>query len=67
MKNTYASETPTTDGEWVYVRFGELGLYTFDMDGNEVWRLEIPDKQTRSRLGVRVVAGAARRQADHRV
>ena len=51
MKNTYASETPTTDGERVYVRFGELGLYTFDMDGNEVWRLEIPDRQTRSDWG----------------
>ncbi|MCH7747870.1 MAG: PQQ-binding-like beta-propeller repeat protein [Acidobacteria bacterium] len=51
MKNTYASETPTTDGERVYVRFGELGLYTFDMDGNEVWSLEIPDRQTRSDWG----------------
>ena len=51
MKNSYASETPTTDGERVYVRFGELGLYTFDMDGNEVWRLEIPDRQTRSDWG----------------
>jgi len=29
------------------VRFGELGLCTFDMDGNEVWSLEIPDRQTR--------------------
>ena len=51
MKNSYASETPATDGERVYVRFGELGLYTFDMDGNEVWRLEIPDRQTRSDWG----------------
>ena len=51
MKNTYASETPTTDGERVYVRFGELGLYSFDMDGNPVWSLEIPDKQTRSAWG----------------
>ena len=51
MKNTYASETPTTDGERVYVRFGELGLYTFDMDGNQVWSLEIPDRQTRSDWG----------------
>ena len=51
MKNTYASETPTTDGERVYVRFGDLGLYTFDMDGTEVWRVEIPDKRTRSEWG----------------
>ena len=51
MKNTYASETPTTDGEHVYVRFGDLGLYAFDMEGNEVWRLLIPDRQTRSAWG----------------
>lgn len=51
MKNTYASETPTTDGERVYVRFGDLGLYTFDMDGRELWRVEIPDKRTRSEWG----------------
>ena len=51
MKNTYASETPTTDGEHVYVRFGDLGLYAFDMEGNEVWRLRIPDRQTRSAWG----------------
>ena len=51
MKNTYASETPTTDGERVYVRFGDLGLYTFDTDGGEIWRREIPDKPTRSEWG----------------
>jgi outer membrane protein assembly factor BamB len=51
MKNTYASETPTTDGERVYVRFGELGLYAFDMEGNEVWTLPVPDRETRSDWG----------------
>ena len=51
MKNTYASETPTTDGERVYVRFGELGVYAFDMDGTEVWRVPIPFQQTRSDWG----------------
>ena len=51
MKNTYASETPTTDGERVYVRFGELGLYAFDMDGGEVWHVPIPFKQTKSDWG----------------
>ena len=31
QKNTYASETPTTDGDLVYVRFGDLGgLDSFD-------------------------------------
>jgi outer membrane protein assembly factor BamB len=35
--NTYASETPVTDGERVYVYFGALGLYCFDIEGNPVW------------------------------
>ena len=51
MKNTYASETPATDGEHVYVRFGDLGLYAFDMEGNEAWRKVIPDRRTRSAWG----------------
>ena len=33
-KNTYASETPVTDGERIYVYFGGIGLYAFDMNGN---------------------------------
>ena len=36
-KNSFASETPVTDGEYVYVYFGHLGLYAFDFDGNPVW------------------------------
>ena len=51
MKNTYASETPATDGERVYVRFGDLGLYAFDVEGAEVWRVLIPDRRTRSAWG----------------
>ena len=51
QKNTYASETPTTDGELVYVRFGELGIFAFDMSGNEVWRQLIPHKKTMSDWG----------------
>jgi outer membrane protein assembly factor BamB len=37
LKNTYASETPVTDGERVYAYFGNLGLFVFDMDGKPVW------------------------------
>jgi len=51
QKNSYASETPTTDGERVYARFGDLGLFAFDMEGNEVWSVSIPFKQTRSDWG----------------
>lgn len=37
LKNTYASETPVTDGERVYAYFGNLGLFVFDMEGKPVW------------------------------
>jgi len=36
-KNSYASETPATDGERVFACFGNVGLFCFDMDGREVW------------------------------
>ena len=35
--NTYASETPATDGKHVYVYFGMVGLYCYDMNGKKIW------------------------------
>src|SRR5271154_5872206 len=37
LKNTYASETPVTDGDLVYAYFGNVGLYCFDLNGNLKW------------------------------
>lgn len=37
LKNSYASETPVTDGERVYAYFGGVGLYCLDMEGKSVW------------------------------
>ena len=37
LKNTYASETPVTDGERVYAYFGNVGLFCYDLDGKELW------------------------------
>jgi outer membrane protein assembly factor BamB len=36
-KNSYASETPVTDGERVYAFFGNIGLFCYDQDGRELW------------------------------
>lgn len=47
LKNSYASETPVTDGQHVYVLFGGLGIYCFDFDGNEVWSKKIEPRETR--------------------
>ena len=37
MKNTYASETPVTDGERVYAYFANLGIFAFDLAGRQLW------------------------------
>jgi outer membrane protein assembly factor BamB len=36
-KNSYASETPATDGERVYAYFGNIGVYCYDLDGKLLW------------------------------
>lgn len=38
-KNTYASETPATDGERIYASFGgNVGLFCYSMDGKLLWK-----------------------------
>jgi outer membrane protein assembly factor BamB len=37
VKNTYASETPVTDGQCVYAYFGNVGLFCYDFNGKELW------------------------------
>jgi len=42
-KNTFASETPFTDGERLYVSFGQnVGLFVFTMDGKPLWQKQWP-------------------------
>lgn len=42
-KNTYASETPTTDGERIYASFGaNVGVFCYAMDGTLLWKREWP-------------------------
>lgn len=42
IKNSFASETPTTDGERVYVFFGSVGLVAaLDFQGKVVWSKEL--------------------------
>lgn len=39
--NTYASETPATDGKHVYAYFGMTGLFCYDLSGNLVWKRDL--------------------------
>src|SRR5687768_12846684 len=36
-KNTFASETPATDGERLYAYFGNVGLFAYSLDGKLLW------------------------------
>lgn len=47
LKNTYASETPVTDGERVYAYFGNVGLFCLDLAGKEVWSKKLGQFKTR--------------------
>lgn len=51
IKNSYASETPVTDGEHFYAYFGNVGLFCFDMDGEEVWSKRFAPVETRYAWG----------------
>lgn len=39
--NSYASETPATDGERLYASFGSAGLYCFDLEGKKLWSRDL--------------------------
>jgi outer membrane protein assembly factor BamB len=51
VKNTYASETPATDGERVYAYFGNIGLFCYDLDGKALWSTNWPSVKTRNGWG----------------
>ncbi len=51
LKNSYASETPVTDGERVYFYFGNLGIFAFDLEGELQWSKSLPARKTRHGWG----------------
>ena len=51
LKNSYASETPVTDGERVYAYFGGRGLYAFDLAGDLLWSKRFEAFTTRNDWG----------------
>jgi outer membrane protein assembly factor BamB len=52
VKNSYASETPVTDGNRLYVYFGSIGmLYALDMNGKTIWTKELGAFNTQVELG----------------
>ena len=51
IKNSYATETPVTDGERVYAYFSVAGLFAFDMDGKPVWSKPMDTPRAQSDMG----------------
>ena len=51
LKNSYASETPVTDGRAVYCAFGNVGLFAFDLEGNPLWQRRIEPRDMRHGWG----------------
>jgi len=47
VKNSYASETPVTDGQRVYAYFGNVGLFCYDMSDKLLWSTNWPAVKTR--------------------
>jgi outer membrane protein assembly factor BamB len=49
--NTFASYSPTTDGQRLYVSFGSHGIFCFDMDGNPQWNRSFGKMRTAASFG----------------
>jgi len=47
----YASSTPVTDGERVYVFFGKSGVVAFDMAGKKLWQVSVGKMSGNRRWG----------------
>ncbi len=41
MEHGYASSTPTSDGQSVFVFFGKSGALAFDLDGKQLWQTSL--------------------------
>lgn len=40
-KNSFASETPVTDGKMIYVLIANLGLFAMNLEGKQVWDVKL--------------------------
>jgi outer membrane protein assembly factor BamB len=49
--NTFASASPSTDGEHLMAFFGSRGLFALDMRGDVVWTRDFGEMQTRNGWG----------------
>ena len=65
LKNSFASETPVTDGERVYCYFGNLGVFCLDVDGNEIWKYVVDVSFDPLRVGNGCISRSPQRSTVH--
>jgi outer membrane protein assembly factor BamB len=51
IEHGYASSTPVSDGNNVYVFFGKTGVFAFDLKGNQLWQKSVGDKLDKMKWG----------------
>ncbi len=51
QEHGYASSTPVTDGENIYVLFGKTGVVSFDLDGKQRWLQNVGTKSDPAKWG----------------
>ncbi|MEO9595838.1 PQQ-binding-like beta-propeller repeat protein [Rhodopirellula bahusiensis] len=49
--NTFASSSPVTDGEKLYMSFGSRGVFCLDLNGKQLWSVDLGQLQTRAQFG----------------
>ena len=54
IKNTFASETPVTDGERLYAYFGNTGLFAYDFEGRLLWDRQWEVVETKANWGTAI-------------
>jgi outer membrane protein assembly factor BamB len=48
---SFASNTPATDGKYLFAFFGSRGLYTYDLDGKLIWKKDFQPMRMRLQFG----------------
>ena len=51
MEHGYASQTPASDGTYVFAFFGKSGVVAFDMEGKKLWQTSVGTSSGRMRWG----------------
>ncbi len=49
--NTFASSSPVSDGERLYMSFGSRGVFCLDLNGKQLWDVNLGQMQTRAEFG----------------